>query len=264
MFYRRNLAKPCPCRRAGDRRGILLGSAELSRFRMKKMVIAVVAAITCRSGVFPHGGAHKARRRRGRRRSGQTLVPHPKPLIWPRRPGASPTCASICAPMDIHGSGGIFLLPSMDEAKTAAFFQDLAAKCRRPAGKRISTIRYPKRSRRFSIRPNLEPGVYRLENYHREYAVDGKIRFDSDGHEDTTLPEGESFDFTVTGDHLKLLRHLNTRSWYNNIELMNPKRPYGDMTYLYHRHERRPRRADARPAMRTTGRCTQRSRSSAS
>jgi hypothetical protein len=79
----------------------------------------------------------------------------------------------------------------------------------------------------------FEPGVYQLENYHREYAVDGKIRFDSDGHEDTVLPEGESFDFTVTGEHLKLLRHLNIRSWDTFIEAMDPKRPYGDMTYYF-------------------------------
>ena len=37
----------------------------------------------------------------------------------------------------------------------------------------------------------------------------------------------------MTQDHLKLLRHMNTRRFQADIEIMDPKRPYGDMTYFF-------------------------------
>jgi hypothetical protein len=130
-------------------------------------------------------------------------------------------------------AGGMFLLPSMDEAKAAVFFQDLAARMPPPGREKDMYDTLSGEISEFFETAKFAPGVYRLENYHQEYAVDGKIRFDSDGHEDTALPEGESFDFTVTEDHLKLLRHLNIRSWDAFIEVMDPKRPYGNMTYYF-------------------------------
>ncbi len=130
-------------------------------------------------------------------------------------------------------AGGMFLLPSMDEAKTVAFFQDLAARMPVPGKDSDMYGQLAEEVSAFFDRAKLAPGVYRLENYHQEYAVDGKIRFDADGNEDTALPEGKYFDFAVTEEHLKLLRHLNIRSWNAFIEVMDPKRPYGDMTFFY-------------------------------
>lgn len=130
-------------------------------------------------------------------------------------------------------AGGIFLLPDLDEAKTATFFHDMAAQMPAPIGGKDIYGMLSEEVSAFFETAKLEAGVYRLENYHKDYAIDGKIRFDSDGHGDTVLPEGERFDFAVTEEHLKLLRHLNTRSWRSIIEAMNPKRPYGDMTYYF-------------------------------
>jgi hypothetical protein len=153
---------------------------------------------------------------------------------------------------DATEMGGIFLLPSMDEDKIATFFQDLQARI--PAGPPDMYAMLSDEIAEFFAKAKLEPGEYQLENYHTEYARDGKLVFDSNGNAETVLPPGNVFTFTVTGEHLRLLRHMNTRSWYNYIELMDPKRPYGNMTYFYLDmsealgEPRPPRDADNRPA----------------
>jgi hypothetical protein len=55
----------------------------------------------------------------------------------------------------------------------------------------------------------------------------------TDGDLPILLPAERVFTFTVTDEHLKLLRHLNTREWQGIVELMDMKRPYGDMTYYF-------------------------------
>ncbi len=225
---------------------------------MKKTLIAVVAAILAVLALSQMAERTKYAQNAGRgpdAGQAETLVLTAKPLDLAAAAGRLAHMRKHLRPYWIPmEAGGMFLLPSMDEAKTATFFKDLAARMPPPGREKDLYDTLSGEVSAFFDKAEFEPGVYRLDNYHREYAVDGKIRFDSDGHEDTALPEGESFDFTVTGDHLKLLRHLNTRSWYNNIELMDPKRPYGDMTYFYLDmsdalgEQRPPRDADNRPA----------------
>ena len=225
---------------------------------MKKTFIAVVAAIVAVLALSQMAERTKHARNAGRGPdAGQAET-----LMLTAKPPDLAAAAGRLAHMRRHlrpywipmEAGGMLLLPSTDEAKTATFFKDLAARMPPPGREKDLYDTLSEEVSAFFDTADIEPGVYRLDNYHREYAVDGKIRFDSDGHEDTPLPEGESFDFTVTRDHLKLLRHLNTRSWYNNIELMDPKRPYGDMTYFYLDvsdalgEQRPPRDADNRPA----------------
>jgi hypothetical protein len=135
-------------------------------------------------------------------------------------------------------SGGIFMLPGMEDGKIAAFYQDMMARTPTPAGTPVPDAIYlaglvSPEIRAFFQEAKLDPGTYRLENYHREYATNGKIPFDSNGDDGTPVPSGQNFDFTVTQEHLKLLRNLNTRDWDAYIEAMDPKRPYGDMTYYF-------------------------------
>lgn len=88
----------------------------------------------------------------------------------------------------------------------------------------------------FFDRAELTPGRYELENYHLEYAPDGKLMYEDEDEksgEFFTLPLEPTFLFELTGEHLKLLRHMNTRDWSGFIEAMDPKRPYGDMSYFY-------------------------------
>jgi hypothetical protein len=73
----------------------------------------------------------------------------------------------------------------------------------------------------------LAPGAYKLENYHLDYAREGELPFDAEGNPPILLPPDRRFEFTVTTDHLKLLRHVNTEVWFGAIRLIDPKRPYG-------------------------------------
>lgn len=198
---------------------------------MKKTFIAVALAIVALMVL-----SHMAERAKQARNAGTTVT-----LYVTAKPRDPADGAARLAYLRKHlrpywipmEAGGMFLLPSLDEAKTAAFFQDLAARMPPPGREMDMYGTLSGEISAFFDTAKFAPGVYRLENYHREYAVNGKLRFDSNGHEDTVLPEGESFDFTVTGDHLKLLRHLNIRSWDAFVEAMDPKRPYGNMTYFY-------------------------------
>jgi hypothetical protein len=80
----------------------------------------------------------------------------------------------------------------------------------------------------------LAPGPYQLDNYHLDYALDGKLIFDANGNPPIALPADRTFTFTVTEEHLKLLRHVHTSGLRGEIELMAMKRPYGNMTYYFY------------------------------
>jgi hypothetical protein len=80
----------------------------------------------------------------------------------------------------------------------------------------------------------LAPGPYQLDNYHLDEAPDGKIDVNFDGDPPIVLPAERIFTFTVTDEHLKLLRHLYTTEMDGCIRLMKPKRPYGDCTYYFY------------------------------
>lgn len=81
--------------------------------------------------------------------------------------------------------------------------------------------------RGFFSTANLAPGAYKLENYHLNYAHKGELPFDAEGNPPIVLPPDRSFEFTVTTNHLKLLRRLNTEVWFGAIRLIDSKRPYG-------------------------------------
>jgi len=86
---------------------------------------------------------------------------------------------------------------------------------------------------------HLEPGTYTFANPYypfikRGELKDGSIPLNSDNDDLVIpIPLTENVTFTVTQDHLKLLRHMNTREYQTDIEIMDPKRPYGDMTYFF-------------------------------
>jgi hypothetical protein len=140
------------------------------------------------------------------------------------------------APIEV---GGIFLFPGTNDDENDAFFRGLAARVPLPAGVREDS----QMSKRLDIladdvaaflaRAKLTPGPYKIDNYHLELAEDGKLHssfsFDAPPIE---LPPERTFLFTVTEEHLKLLRHLNTgkRDDPPLLVLMDDKRPYGYMT----------------------------------
>ena len=83
----------------------------------------------------------------------------------------------------------------------------------------------------FFATARLPPGSYELDNYNLAVAIDGKIAFDTHGNPPTALPSQQQFTFEVTAAHLKLIPRMNTRMWENVIEIMDAKRPYGDMSF---------------------------------
>jgi hypothetical protein len=83
----------------------------------------------------------------------------------------------------------------------------------------------------FFTTATLQPGRYELDNYHLAQAKDGKIQFSTHGDEPTELPREDRFSFEVTAEQLRLIPRMNIRMWENVIEIMDAKRPYGDMTY---------------------------------
>ena len=134
-------------------------------------------------------------------------------------------------------AGGIFLLSDMDDKLNAAAFTALLnqtpeAKVGRNEWARLADI-LAKEVQPFFGKGLLSPGSYTLENYHTAYAENGAIQFNADGDAPTPLPAGKTFTFTVTTEHLALLRRMNVRSWQSYVEVMDPKRPYGDMTYYF-------------------------------
>jgi hypothetical protein len=86
---------------------------------------------------------------------------------------------------------------------------------------------------------HLEPGTYTFANQYYPLIKSGELKggsipLNSDSDELVIpIPLTENVTFTVTQDHLKLLRHMNTRRYQADIEIMDPKRPYGGMTYFF-------------------------------
>ncbi len=70
----------------------------------------------------------------------------------------------------------------------------------------------------------IKPGHYSFKNHgkklfpHGGYFFDGKL---------VPVPEGETVEFDLTAEHLKLVRRANTTGLF-----IDPKRPYGDMTFF--------------------------------
>jgi hypothetical protein len=79
----------------------------------------------------------------------------------------------------------------------------------------------------------LAPGAYRLENYHLDHAHGKGLPFEDEGNPPIVLPPDRRFEFTVTTNHLKLLRHLNPEAWFGAIRLIYPKRPSGRLSCGY-------------------------------
>jgi hypothetical protein len=138
-------------------------------------------------------------------------------------------------------AGGIFLLAAIDDAINERIFRDLissvpltaaGAKAGTPDWGLLATVLAADVSG-FLHTATLTPGPYQLDNHHLSYSTDGKLAFDSNGNAPTPISAEPAFTFHVTADHLALLRHLNTRSWQGMIEVIDPKRPYGNSTYYY-------------------------------
>lgn len=86
----------------------------------------------------------------------------------------------------------------------------------------------------FLRRAGLPPGIYVLDNDHLVYSVDGQLPFSANEHEEPiALPMSPSFTFRLTEGHLALLRYMNVDARHGVVELMSPKRPYGEMTYYF-------------------------------
>jgi hypothetical protein len=132
-------------------------------------------------------------------------------------------------------AGGVYLLGSLDEKENNHIFEPVLGPMEGESDKvqRDKVNKLADAIGHFFETAQLKPGSYELDNYHLDYATRGKLAFDADGHPATVLATGKRFRFTVTDTHLKLIRHLNTRSWHGIVELMDPKRPYGDFTYYY-------------------------------
>jgi hypothetical protein len=138
--------------------------------------------------------------------------------------------------------GGIWLLTGMgehDDEATKSVFRAMAARIPKVAAldpdeqlAKILDILADDVSAFFAS-AQLAPGAYQLDNYHLEQATDGKLAFNSYGEPPIELPRERVFSFTVTQEHLKLLRHLHTREFDGFLELIDLKRPYGDMTYYF-------------------------------
>jgi hypothetical protein len=138
--------------------------------------------------------------------------------------------------------GGIWLLTGMgehDDEATKSVFRAIAARVPKVAAldpdeqlAKILDILADDVSAFFAS-AQLAPGAYQLDNYHLEQATDGKLAFNSCGDPPIELPRERVFSFTVTQEHLKLLRHLHTREFDGFLELIDLKRPYGDMTYYF-------------------------------
>ena len=83
----------------------------------------------------------------------------------------------------------------------------------------------------FFATATLQPGRYELDNYHLAEARDGRIPFNTHGDAPIELPREDRFSFEVTAEQLRLIPRMNTRMWESVIEIMDAKRPYGDMMY---------------------------------
>jgi hypothetical protein len=203
---------------------------------MFAMAFAIAGAATAGSGLTQHFAAQA---------QGETTTMAEK-IEMPTAPDLSISTSRL-AELRKHmrpywspgEAGGIVLLTGLDD-QNEHFFKALAARVPQLAqivpedewlAKLARTLARDVRA--FLAAGKLAPGPYQLDNYHLDHARNGELIFNADGDPPIVLPAGRIFTFTVTDEHLKLLRHLNTREWQGIIELMDMKRPYGDMTYYF-------------------------------
>jgi len=78
----------------------------------------------------------------------------------------------------------------------------------------------------------LAPGHYEVTNYHR-HGNGGTMQLDAYGSSGIDVPSGNKIVVQFSSEHRALLRHLNVREWDDELELMDPKRPYGNLTYFF-------------------------------
>jgi hypothetical protein len=136
-------------------------------------------------------------------------------------------------------AGGIFLMGDMnnDEANQAIFHKVLALfpEIEASGDGKWETLAEElcRLSLHFLEAYHLPPGAYELDNYHRALAKDGELELNQWGSPPIKVPSADRFTFQVTSEHVTLMRNMNTRTWESYIELMDLKRPYGDMTYFY-------------------------------
>ncbi len=74
----------------------------------------------------------------------------------------------------------------------------------------------------------VKAGKYLLKNTIIDDYPAGKFNINIDGSGDYEFGKSLTFDFDLTEDHVKLLRVAAWKYW-----CIDPKRPYGDMTYFY-------------------------------
>lgn len=140
-------------------------------------------------------------------------------------------------------SGGIVMTPSLNWEQAVREYTQLIG--REPAGEDDSAWqieqdqineRIALRVKRFFAKGELSPGTYTIANQFRELAHEGKIQQNSnDPERSIQIPDSETIDFVFTSEHLALIRAMNvrTRTLPAVVEVMDVKRPYGEMTYFY-------------------------------
>ncbi|SHJ31619.1 hypothetical protein SAMN05444159_0286 [Bradyrhizobium lablabi] len=137
-------------------------------------------------------------------------------------------------------AGGIYLATSGDVDANARIFNEFLRRVPETAAATEMRDRWAILQNlmvddltRFFATAKLPPGQYELDNYHLAEAVDGKLAFDMHGHAPIELPPSRLISFVVTNEHLRLIPRMNTRMWQNLVEIMDAKRPYGDMSNYY-------------------------------
>ena len=126
-------------------------------------------------------------------------------------------------------AGGIFLLASLNGDEHEGVVADLYGSQPAKGGTREFARVLAGEARRFLRFGQLDSGTYELENYH-DTGNEGSLQLDADGRRGMPIPSSPRFTFTVKDEHLQLLRRMNVREWHGLVELMDVKRPYGDMT----------------------------------
>lgn len=85
----------------------------------------------------------------------------------------------------------------------------------------------------FFTNAELPIGIYALNNYHIDYAENLPIQPGDWRGPPIYVPSEDEHHFFFMKEHQLLLRKMNIREYYCNIEIMDCKRPYGDNTYFY-------------------------------
>ncbi|MBW6421165.1 hypothetical protein KX729_06895 [Rhizobium sp. XQZ8] len=136
-------------------------------------------------------------------------------------------------------AGGIYLLGVMndDEANGAVLSELLslhpAIDAQDPYRWEFLAHALANTARHFFKTYEIRPGSYKIDNYHAAVAENGVLKLNSWGDAVIKVPTETGFMFTITPEHLSLIRSMNTWAAGAYVELMDCKRPYGDMTYYY-------------------------------